>query len=156
MLWACAWSRLTSPHRLQEYLINTRNTLVTNGLIRLYGSLPGANDDIPIFCVSNTLYWSVRDQAAHRALPTLELSGILAMRRHFLSIVASSQLRAARTYINDEVPNILSQIDLWVQSGARQGSEERRAVIRQTILEVEEILTRVRKSPPIKKQRMIE
>ena len=71
------------------------------------------------------------------------LSKIPDMRRHCLSIVANSQIRAARSYIENDIRGVLSQIDLWVQSGARQGSDERRAAMRRVVAEVEDILRTV-------------
>src|SRR5688572_22360644 len=111
------------PRRLSKYIIRTRNRKAIKGLRRVHGPHLRSNDDIDIFCVSNTIYWSNRWRPAEQARPHLELSGILAMRRHCLSIVATAQTRAAKMYIENEVQNVLSSIDLWVQSGARQSSE---------------------------------
>lgn len=75
--------------------------------------------------------------------PHLELSGILDARRHCMSIVASSQRRTAMRYMNDQIPAFLAQVDLWVQSGARSASEERREIILRTLDDVEAQMSNV-------------
>lgn len=94
-------------------------------------------------CVSNEMYEKNRDEPKTFALPRLELSGIIEARRHCMSIVTSAQRRAARRYINDQIPEFLSRLDLWVQSGARSGTVESRLAAIQALDEVEDMLRRV-------------
>ncbi|KAF4944710.1 hypothetical protein FGADI_12485 [Fusarium gaditjirri] len=67
----------------------------------------------------------------------LDLSGILQVRKHCISIVANSQRRIATQYMKDQIPALLADIELWVQSGARTASEERREALCQTLDSVE-------------------
>ena len=127
--------------------MTNRNAFVTQALRDLYADRVGPSDSLQVFCVSNTDYWAARDLPVETARPRLELSGILAARRHCLSLVADSQLRAARTYLRDELPRVLSQIDLWVEAGARNSSEERRGEMRQVLDEVERVLRSVSDVP---------
>jgi len=77
------------------------------------------------------------------ALPFLELSGILAVRKHCISLVAESQFRIAAKYIQDGIPVLLGDTDLWVQSGAGNMSAERRQTIREALDSLESRLQRV-------------
>lgn len=99
-----------------------------------------------VFCVSNKMYWDNRDVQADKARPYLQLSGIIDARRHCVSIVAECQLEAARSFIADEIPSLLSQVDLWVQSGARDSTKERRDVLKDVLDNLEQSLRSV--SPP--------
>ena len=90
-----------------------------------------------VFCVSNTDYWEHREAPKEDALPALRLSRIIDVRRHCISIVAESQLRAATEYVKDVVPALLGSIELWVQSGSGSMSAERKQAIRNALDEVE-------------------
>lgn len=128
-----------------KYLINTRNASVTTSIEDLYGPrVPG--DGVKVFCVSNTLYWDHRPMPKDEALPHLQLSGVLQIRKHCLSMVTESQLRIATRYIRDDIPALLGDVDLWVQSGAGTMDAERKRVVRQTLDALEARLTRVKKS----------
>lgn len=76
-------------------------------------------------------------------MPFLRLSGILAVRKHCISLVAESQLRAAKSYITGSIPLVLQGIQLWVESGSGSMDAERRATIRSTLNELEVKMTRV-------------
>ncbi|KAL6357126.1 hypothetical protein LRP88_10744 [Fusarium phalaenopsidis] len=115
-------------HELKEYLVTTRNSFVTQELRNKYNERV-ATDEIKIFCVSNKDYWDHRDEPKTKSARFLQLSGILQVRKHCISIVANSQRRIATRYIKDQIPAFLAQVDLWVQSGARTASEERRPYI---------------------------
>jgi hypothetical protein len=108
-----------------------------------------------VFCVSNTDYWEHRDHPKDRwgsALsplelsPPLELSGIIELRRYCVSLLDSSQLRIATKFIREDVPAILSEIALWVQSGAKDVSTERKETVRQTLDALEARLRKVHMS----------
>lgn len=94
--------------------------------------------------MSNKDYWTNRDHPKRLANDFLELSGIIEMRRHCISIVAESQLRAATLYMQRQIPALLDSLQLWVQSGSGSYSAERKNAIRQTLENVERTLQRVR------------
>lgn len=101
-----------------------------------------------VFCVSNTDYWEHRDFPKDDALPLLQLSGILAIRKHCISMVATSQLRIATKYIRDSIPAILGDVALWVESGAKSVSAERKEALRETVNTLEARLKGVNTSEP--------
>lgn len=45
--------------------------------------------------------------------------------------------------MNDDIPALLAQVELWVQSGASNATVERRAAIRESLGELERRLRRV-------------
>jgi hypothetical protein len=77
-------------------------------------------------------------------LPYLNLSGILDMRQHFVSKVADSQVRLAQAYMQNHIPDVLRDLELWVEDGAGSLSTERRIAVQRTLGEVEEQLDAVR------------
>jgi hypothetical protein len=122
--------------RLKSHLINTRNQHVTSALRQTYQNrIPGG--DMKVFCVSNTDYWEHREKPKEDALPVLRLSRIIDVRRHCISIVAESQLRAATEYVKDVIPALLGSIELWVQSGSGSMSAEKKQAVRNALNEVE-------------------
>ncbi|KAM0427908.1 hypothetical protein ACHAPT_007367 [Fusarium lateritium] len=126
---------------LKAYLVTTRNAFVTRELRDKYNSRV-ATDEIKIFCVSNKDYWDHREQPKTKSTRFLQLSGIFQVRKHCISIVANSQRRIATRYIKDQIPAFLAQVDLWVQSGARTASEERREALCRRLDNVERQLRR--------------
>ncbi|KAF2266375.1 hypothetical protein CC78DRAFT_459505 [Lojkania enalia] len=116
---------------LQKLIINIRNRKVSRDLRVRYESYPGG-DDLKIFCISNTIYWDIREEPAAKAEPFLNLCGILDLRRYCTGIVADSHLRAATEYIKDDIPAFIGSVELWVQAGSGNASAERK----QQILEV--------------------
>jgi hypothetical protein len=61
-------------------------------------------------------------------------------------MVANSQLRIATKYIRADIPALLGDIKLWVESGARTVNAEQKEKIRQTLNIVEARLKRVGKA----------
>ncbi|KAI5461911.1 hypothetical protein BGZ63DRAFT_423233 [Mariannaea sp. PMI_226] len=118
--------------RLHAYLVMTRNSVVTNKLRTQY-TRPGFDGELKIFCVSNKDYWLNRETDRGPELPALRLSGILEMRKHCISIVASSQRRITTRYMKDKIPALLAQIELWVRSGAGTADAERKETIRRNL-----------------------
>ncbi|KAK0375078.1 hypothetical protein CLIM01_07570 [Colletotrichum limetticola] len=126
---------------LKEYLIKTRNTIITRQLRTAYeDKIPGGN--LAVFCVSNILYWDERHKPRDVALPSLQLSGILALRKHCLGIIADSQLSIAKRYIDNDIPAILGEAALWVESGAGSAGAEQKLHIRDTLNVIESRLKR--------------
>ncbi|KAG5821622.1 hypothetical protein H9Q71_000153 [Fusarium xylarioides] len=119
---------------LKQYLITTRNQIITDSLNNTYA---GRVTPSRVFCVGNTIYWQNRTAKKSEARRHLDLSGILQVRKHCISIVANSQRRIATQYMKDQIPALLADIELWVQSGARTASEERREALCQTLDSVE-------------------
>lgn len=58
-------------------------------------------------------------------------------------MVADRQLRAATKYIQDDIPALLEEVELWVQSGAGNVDAEQKAAIRETLSTLEARLNRV-------------
>lgn len=101
------------------------------------------------------MYRDHRKKPKTVALPLLELSGILEVRKHCLSIVAESQLRAATEYLTNAIPAILGSLELWVESGSGTVEAEKKRVVREQLEEIENALDVVSfRLPPIKKQRI--
>ncbi|KAG4283163.1 hypothetical protein FPRO06_09836 [Fusarium proliferatum] len=119
---------------LKAYLITSRNQIIIDSLNTTYA---GRVTPSRVFCVSNTIYWQNRTARKSEAKRHLDLSGILQVRKHCISIVANSQRRIATQYMKDQIPALLADIELWVQSGARTASEERREALCQTLDSVE-------------------
>jgi len=99
---------------------------------------------LKIFCVGNDNYWKYRSAPKESALPFLQLSGIFTLRGHCISMVATQQLLSARKYINDDIPALLGDIDLWIQSGAGSVNAVRKKRVCETLNKVEARLKQVR------------
>ena len=130
--------RCIDSNRLQRHMVTTRNNQVGTELRRIYQ--PTVQH---VFCISNRFYWARRDEEHDVALPWLRLSEIISLRRHCLGLVAEHQLQDASTFMRDLIPNLVSSIDLWVQSGSGQIAAETRAQVREASKEVERILQSV-------------
>ena len=102
---------------------------------------PGVASDI--FCVSNTYYWKRRFKSRMEYLPYLELSSIMGLRKHCLSIVAQSQYRAAQDYMQNSVPALLNSLELWIQAGSGTLSAEKKQIIRNATKSLSEQLNAV-------------
>jgi hypothetical protein len=100
---------------------------------------------VKVFCASNTLYWKYRPVCPKdKAVPFLQLSGIIGIRKYCIAIVSESQLRIATGYLRDRIPDLLSNLQLWVQSGAAGSADaERKEAVRVTLDALEKTLRRV-------------
>ncbi|KAH6633922.1 hypothetical protein B0J18DRAFT_414751 [Chaetomium sp. MPI-SDFR-AT-0129] len=127
---------------LQRYLITTRNDKVEARLLAKYrGKIPGGN--LHVFCASNTLYWEKRDsRPLGVTIRFLELSGIIPIRRHCMGLVSQNQLRIATKYLRDDIPNLLSKVELWVQKGAGTADAEKKRAVREALDQLEGQLRR--------------
>ncbi|KAM7189178.1 hypothetical protein V8F33_010180 [Rhypophila sp. PSN 637] len=124
-----------------RYLITTRNERVKTRLRSEYrNTITGGN--VKVFCVSNYLYWDHRNLSKDKALPWLELSGIIPLRKHCVAMVSDSQLRIATNYMDNDIRSLISSIELWVQSGAGTETAERKALVRETLDVIEGRLKR--------------
>ncbi|KAI1198494.1 hypothetical protein F5X97DRAFT_148310 [Nemania serpens] len=112
---------------IQKYLMEIRARRIGGQLRAKYGdSTPSHN--LHVFFVSNTMYWKNRQESRDRAILRLELSGIPAVRRHFMGMVSESQFAEASTFLRDRVGKLLGDIELWVHSGAESTAAERRTL----------------------------
>jgi hypothetical protein len=123
-----------------NYLIKTRNDIITGQLRTNYADRV---IDFHAVGISNEIYWQHRATNKSEAMRYLDLSGILQLRKHCISIVANSQRKIATQYMKDQIPALLADIELWVQSGARTASEERREALCKSLDAVERQLRRV-------------
>jgi hypothetical protein len=114
---------------------------VRRGLEERYPS-SGPGQRRNVFCVDNKIYWEHRAKARGSSRPFLDLSGIIQLRKHCISIVSECQYRSATRYMNEDVPELLVQLQLWVGSSTANATEERRANIRQVVETIERQLMR--------------
>ncbi|KAJ2991071.1 hypothetical protein NUW58_g2658 [Xylaria curta] len=114
---------------LQRFLITTRNAAVKKELVKLYKTEVSET----IFCASNKIYWDHRDIARDKAMPSLILSGILAIREYCMMMVSESQYTATRNYMRDDIGVLLGKLGLWVQLGRDSLSTEKKEKIRSTL-----------------------
>jgi hypothetical protein len=133
---------------LQKCIVETRNTDVSAKLNAKYLGQTNACDAnqpiLKVFCISNTLYWKERHKPASQYLPHLELSGIRDMRRHFIAKVADSQVRLAKAYMQNHIPDVVRDLGFWAEHGAGSLSAERRIAVQKTLSKIEEQLEEVR------------
>lgn len=134
--------RNTEDYELKKYAIDMRNAYVVGRLRETYEDHTAA-DTLHIFCVSNTMYWEKRMAELSVAEPFLKLSGIIAIRKHCTAMVAASQLRTSSSFLDNDVPTLLSEIELWVQSGLGSSSAEQKEAVRGILDSVEEQLQKV-------------
>jgi hypothetical protein len=121
--------------RLWQNLVQVRNDKVTLGLRRTYQPVVQH-----VFCVSNTMYLQRRDGP----LKWLQLSSIIALRRHCLGLIADHQLQDAMIFMKSLIPNLVTSIDLWVRAGSENIAAETRAKIRAASEAVERNILNVR------------
>jgi hypothetical protein len=116
---------------------------VTTQLLAHYRDvIPGGN--LHVFCASNTLYWERRDlRPPQVAAAFLELSGIVTIRRHCMKLVSESQLRIATSYLRDDIPGLLNNVEIWVRTGAGTADAEKKRVIREALDQLEDQLRSV-------------
>lgn len=131
--------------RLQEFLINTRNNIVSQQISQHYTGT--VDNQIPrVFCVGNTMYRENRYLDTEISRQYLRLSGIPNLRQYCISIVSDNQHRIATRFMRHDVPRLLNDIDLWLQSGADTFDAEQRANAIRAMNGLEERLISVRAS----------
>ncbi|KAG6364212.1 hypothetical protein INS49_005810 [Diaporthe citri] len=134
--------RNAEDYELKKYAIEMRNAYVVRRLQETYQGHTTA-ETLHIFCVSNTMYWERRMAEKSVAEPFLSLSGIVAIRKHCTAMVSSSQLRTSSSFLDNDVPTLLSEIELWVQSGSGSSSAEQKEAVRRVLYTFEEQLHKV-------------
>jgi hypothetical protein len=128
--------------RLHQHIVTVRNGKVSKKLRTDYRDHP-AGKDLSIFCVSNSLYRDFRDKPVSVSLPSLQLSGIMELRRHCIGIVAESHLRATAEYIRDQIPALFGSVELWIQAGSGNASAERKQQILEATSAIQHQLDKV-------------
>lgn len=118
-------------------MIETRNSEVTSKLLQNYPHVKH------VFCISNHIYWDRREKAAEDALPWLNLSNIIALRKHCIGLVADHQMQDASVFMKEKVPALVSSADLWVRSGLGSIAAETREQVRKASEQVERVLQSV-------------
>jgi hypothetical protein len=108
---------------LKQLIVKLRNNKVSHGLQEQYQDHP-VGKSLRVFCVSNTIYEENREKTVATALPYLELSGILELRRYCIGVVAQSRLQAIQTFIKDEILALIGSVELWVKAGFGDSSTE--------------------------------
>lgn len=122
--------------------MTTRNEQTSLDLRGTYEhQVPGRR--LPVFCVSNTLYKWHRNSPRDEATPLLDLSGIIQLRKHCISIVSESQLRAATEFMEQKIPALLESLQLWVQSGSGSLDAQQKQAVHQKMDEIEARLQQV-------------
>lgn len=106
--------------------------------------------DLCVFCVSNTLYWDLREASKTVSEPYIILAGVVQLRKHCIAMVSTSQLRESTTFIKDDTMALLSDVQLWVQSGKGGKLAEEKASIRRAVDLIEARLKRVGKLETIR------
>lgn len=125
----------TNSRRRKEHIIVTRNANVTAKLKTKYQSTVGV-----VYCVGNHLYRDHRDVPGETPRKWLDLSGIIALRRHCLGLMAERQLEDATAFMKDDLPNLVTDISLWVQASSGKITEKTRKQVHEACQEVEILL----------------
>ncbi|KAI1821480.1 hypothetical protein F4861DRAFT_541892 [Xylaria intraflava] len=124
----------------KRFVITDRNASVESKLHQKYGDKSPSFNALKVFCVSNELYNKHRKKPRDEAMRWLDLSGILAVRKHCCMMVSESQYRAATHYMENDIEVLIGELKLWVRSGEGSLSAERKAVIRDALDTVEQSL----------------
>jgi hypothetical protein len=128
---------------LKRFIVTLRNDKVSRSLRQAYRNHPVATS-LRIFCVSNNVYWDSREKPSDVALPYLNFSGIVDLRRYCIGVVAQSRLEATRKFINDEIPALLGSIELWVNAGSGNASAETKQQVLDAVSGMQRELDEVR------------
>ncbi|OAQ91373.1 tat pathway signal sequence [Purpureocillium lilacinum] len=130
---------------LDKQRIEFRNEATTESLIKMYKAyqtpaMPQPN----VFCVSSKMYRDHRDGDVRRALPYLELSGIMAVRQHCIAILSDSQHLAATDYMRHRVQALLDSIQVWAQSLTENADVQKHKALQEALVTIKTWLKEVR------------
>lgn len=138
---------LLTRTRREMLHVTTRNKVVQDDLQKAYrNKIP--TKQLTVFCVGKTYYWSDRDSPKDKSADRLNLSGVIQLRRHCMSIVSEAQYQAATRYMETQVPAALNLVQLWVQSGSGSASAERKQATLDALDKMDKSLRTVRSYPP--------
>jgi hypothetical protein len=129
--------------KLKQLIGSLRNDKVSRGLKEQYRNHPVAGS-LRVFCVSNKVYEDYREKAANIALPYLDFSGILELRRYCIGVVAQSRLQAIQSFIKDKIPALIGSVELWVEAGAGDASAEDKQQVLDAVSTMQQRLEKVR------------
>jgi hypothetical protein len=128
---------------LKKYLVEKRNSKIQSELQREY-STSVMNEDLRVFCVSNTDYQKHRNDERSVAQKQSDLSGIIDLRKYCQSIPAEAQFRAVVAFLNHQVPTLMGSIRQWVLQGSDGMTVEKADTLRRLLDQCEEQFQYVR------------
>ncbi|GJN83256.1 hypothetical protein PLIIFM63780_006804 [Purpureocillium lilacinum] len=132
---------------LDQQRIEFRNEATTESLIKKYKAYQTPAMSQPnVFCVSSKMYRDHRDGDVRRALPYLELSGIMAVRQHCIAILSDSQHLAATDYMRHRVQALLGSIQVWVQSLTENADVQKHKALQEALVTIKTWLKEVIRS----------
>jgi hypothetical protein len=134
---------------LKRFIVTLRNDKVSCSLRQAYRNHPVATS-LRVFCISNNVYWDNREKPSDVALPYLNFSGIVDLRRYCIGVVAQSRLEAIRNFIKDAIPALLGSIELWVNAGCGNASAERKQRVLDAVAAMQQELDEVRSFQPLR------
>ncbi|KAF2680709.1 hypothetical protein K458DRAFT_311139 [Lentithecium fluviatile CBS 122367] len=114
---------------LKQFLVERRNGQVANQLIDKYAE-HAKMGDLKIFCVSSSDYWEHRHDEHQKAIPRLDLSGIVDLRRYCHSVAAEVQFEEATAFLEHDVPAFLSSLKQWAIGDSERLTAEKAEEIR--------------------------
>jgi hypothetical protein len=127
----------TDALRLEQHLIEARNTSVTTALLDQY------QQGVKVYCVSSKLYGDHRLDSGEQTREYIQLSGIPGLRQYCQSVPAEAQLRATSGFLTNRVPGLLLSLNQWVLAGANPVTVERAATLRRVLDEAQRTLQAV-------------
>lgn len=131
--------RSTIDFQLHDRAIRTRNRHVVDELRTEY-TAQTQGEFLNVFCVGNKMYLDKRNMDKSVSWRYLDLSGIIEVRRHLVGLVGESQLRTSKIFLDRQVPALLRDVEIWVQSGAGSASAEEKQAVRDVLGKVEKKL----------------
>lgn len=134
--------RSTIDFQLHDRAIRTRNRHVVDELRTEY-TAQTQGEFLNVFCVGNKMYLDKRNMDKSVSWRYLDLSGIIEVRRHLVGLVGESQLRTSKIFLDRQVPALLRDVEIWVQSGAGSASAEEKQAVRDVLGKVEKKLEKV-------------
>ncbi|KAF2240355.1 hypothetical protein BU26DRAFT_442855 [Trematosphaeria pertusa] len=111
--WQAEKTQANEEFNLLRHIITVRNTDIVHKIQAEYRDHPCAGS-LQIFCGSNKIYWKYRMKPASASKRHLELSGIMALRKYCIGMVAESHIRALNNYVKHQIPTLLGSASLWV------------------------------------------
>ncbi|KAI7283963.1 hypothetical protein KC345_g2598 [Hortaea werneckii] len=114
-----------------ELLVNARNEYTIRRLQEEKSDHLPAGTTLPIFCVSNAHYSSLKGAKAIKG-PRLdaEMTGIPALRAYVLETSAPELLRATDGYVNHRLTVFMKGLTLWAKSYNVEGGEQLLAAVK--------------------------
>ncbi|PVH91907.1 hypothetical protein DM02DRAFT_544867, partial [Periconia macrospinosa] len=134
-------SKRNRQFELDQHLIGVRNDHVSRAIRKEYQN-HSVNGELQIFCVSNTIYRTYRNMPVVQAEPRLRLSGVLALRRYCVGIVAQSRYQATRDFVNDAIPAFVASLQIWLRASSGSANAERKEETLRTLTSIQDELSK--------------